>query len=161
VPRHFEEVWFFTLQSSTDGYRLRWRNNLTIYIGFNSLVGGSYKEWKWRWTQPICKYRSHNNTLPIVCSYVPMLESIIIIILNYSRDVFCPKFATLTVSIVMFQKIRVKRRSQWCSRSNPNWWCLCKFFRPLPPLAMSSSQNDVDDISKTLLMNFVVVEFVT
>jgi hypothetical protein len=47
--------------------------------------------------------------LPIVCSYVPILESIIIITIpNYSRDVFCPKFATLTVSIVTFQKSVLK-----------------------------------------------------
>jgi hypothetical protein len=30
-----------------------------------------------------------------------------------------------------------------------------------PPPPMSSSKNDVDDISETPLMNFLVVEFVT
>jgi hypothetical protein len=120
----FEEVWFFTLQSSTD--IMGWDEGTTWqYIGFNSLVGGHTRSANGQEHNPfVNKYRSHNNTLPIVCSYAPILESIIIIIIiiaNYSRDVFCPKFATLTVS-----KIRVKICSQWCSQINPNWWCLCK-----------------------------------
>lgn len=63
--------------------------------------------------QGVANGHEHNpfvNKYPIVCSYAPILESIIIIIIiaNYSRDVFCPKFATLTVSIVTFQKSVLK-----------------------------------------------------
>jgi hypothetical protein len=127
------------------------------FIGLNSLVGGHTR------SANVHKHDPFINTnliiihsLPIVCSYVHILESVIIIP-NYSRDVFCPKLATLTVSIVTFQKTVLKICSQWCSQSNPNWWCLCIFFPPQCQVL----KNDVDDISETPLMNFLVVEFVT